>query len=125
MKVPPKRNGPPCLICYKAPNLNSRDSNNTKYICIFSDFYVKVFILSFSLQQICILLEQCVESICVSGSKVHYEPNTFDESNNIRLEMKQLIKACRNAFKISEQITEEAVTSTITHRVSFKIEIKL
>ncbi|KAK9871145.1 hypothetical protein WA026_011427 [Henosepilachna vigintioctopunctata] len=67
------------------------------------------------LQQICVLVEQCVESICVSGSKVKSEPVEF-AAQNVRLESQQLVKACENAMKISNAIVEDSNISTITHK---------
>ncbi|KAG5874925.1 hypothetical protein JTB14_019593 [Gonioctena quinquepunctata] len=66
------------------------------------------------LQQICVLMEKCVESLCISGSKVKDEPIEFG-SKNIRLESQQLVKACENAFKITQNILDDSSSSMITH----------
>ncbi|KAJ8960602.1 hypothetical protein NQ318_013893 [Aromia moschata] len=67
------------------------------------------------LQQMCVLLEQCVESICVSGAKVREEPMEFG-SKNIRLESQQLVKSCENALKVAQSIAEDSASATITHK---------
>ncbi|VEN59484.1 unnamed protein product, partial [Callosobruchus maculatus] len=69
-----------------------------------------------SLQQMCVLLEQYVESICVSGSNVKDEPIEFG-SKNVRLELQQLVKACEHAVKIAQNLnSEKPVSCTITHK---------
>ncbi|KAJ8921543.1 hypothetical protein NQ315_003163 [Exocentrus adspersus] len=67
------------------------------------------------LQQMCVLLEQCVESICVGGAKVRDEPIEFG-SKNIRLESQQLVKACETALKVAQRLAEDGSGSTITHK---------
>ncbi|VEN59485.1 unnamed protein product, partial [Callosobruchus maculatus] len=72
--------------------------------------------LIYSLQQMCVLLEQYVESICVSGSNVKDEPIEFG-SKNVRLELQQLVKACEHAVKIAQNLnSEKPVSCTITHK---------
>ncbi|CAH1119366.1 unnamed protein product [Phaedon cochleariae] len=66
------------------------------------------------LQQMCVLMEKCVESLCVSGARVKDEPVEFGSKNN-RLESQQLVKACQNACKIAQRIIEDPSCSTITH----------
>ncbi|XP_074033531.1 integrator complex subunit 7 [Leptinotarsa decemlineata] len=66
------------------------------------------------LQQICVLMEKCVESLCVSGAKVKDEPIEFG-SKNIRLECQQLVKACETSLKIAQGIVEDSTSCTITH----------
>lgn len=65
------------------------------------------------LQQTCVLLEKCVESLCVSGSKLRDEYIEFG-SKHTKLESQQLVKACENALKIAQSVSEEN-NSTITH----------
>ncbi|XP_018575936.1 integrator complex subunit 7 [Anoplophora glabripennis] len=67
------------------------------------------------LQQMCVLLEQCVESICVSGARVRDEPIEFG-SKNIRLESQQLVKACESALKVAQSLSEDCTNATITHK---------
>ncbi|XP_057654555.1 integrator complex subunit 7 [Diorhabda carinulata] len=65
------------------------------------------------LQQTCVLLEKCVESLCVSGTKLKDEYIEFG-SKQTKLESQQLVKACENALKIAQSVSEEN-NSTITH----------
>ncbi|CAH2002514.1 unnamed protein product [Acanthoscelides obtectus] len=69
------------------------------------------------LQQMCVMLEQYVDSICVSGSAVKDDPIEFG-SKNVRLELQQLVKACEHAVKIAQNLNNEepVSTCTITHR---------
>lgn len=66
----------------------------------------------------CVLLEQCVESVCVSGSNIKEEHIEFG-SSNVKLESLQLFKACENAVKIAQNLIEDHNMSTITHKVDF------
>lgn len=67
------------------------------------------------LQQMCTLVEECVESVCVSGANAKNEPIDV-VSKNVKLESRQLIKACENSFKISSLILAESAGNTITHK---------
>ncbi|XP_050514546.1 integrator complex subunit 7 isoform X1 [Diabrotica virgifera virgifera] len=66
------------------------------------------------LQQMCVLLEKCVQSVCVNGSKIKDEYIEFG-SKTTRLESQQLVKACESALKIAKSIGEDGINSTITH----------
>jgi integrator complex subunit 7 len=68
------------------------------------------------LQQMCVLVEQGVESVCVNGAKLRDEPIEFG-SQNVRLESQQLVKGCCNALKIAHAVVEDSTMTTITHRV--------
>lgn len=70
----------------------------------------------------CVLLEHCVESVCVSGSNVKDEPIEFG-TTNVKLESFQLIKACENALKIVQNLVEDNNVSTITHKVAIFLHI--
>jgi hypothetical protein len=72
--------------------------------------------LFYSLQQMCVLVEQGVESVCVNGAKLRDEPIEFG-SQNVRLESQQLVKGCCNALKIAHAVVEDSTMTTITHRV--------
>ncbi|XP_044259605.1 integrator complex subunit 7 [Tribolium madens] len=67
------------------------------------------------LQQMCVLVEQSVESICVNGSKIRDDPIEFG-SRDTRLESQQLTKACCNALTVSHALDDGSSMSTITHR---------
>ncbi|KAJ3665781.1 hypothetical protein Zmor_001256 [Zophobas morio] len=67
------------------------------------------------LQQMCVLVEQGVESVCVNGAKIRDEPVEFG-AENIRLESQQLVKACCNALKIAHAVVDDSSINTITHR---------
>ncbi|CAG9865045.1 unnamed protein product [Phyllotreta striolata] len=66
------------------------------------------------LQQMCVLLEKCVESLCVSGAKIKEEHIEFG-SKNTRLESQQLVKACKSALQIVQNIKEDTASVMITH----------
>ncbi|XP_045470369.1 integrator complex subunit 7 [Harmonia axyridis] len=69
------------------------------------------------LQQLCGLVEQCVNSIChSSGVNIAKEEPIEFCLQSIRLESQQLIKACQNAAQISNAITQDANVATITHK---------
>lgn len=73
---------------------------------------------NFSLQQMCVLVEKSVESICINGSKIRDDPIDFS-SVNIRLESLQLTKSCADALKVAHAVEEDSTMTTITHRVRF------
>lgn len=70
------------------------------------------------LQQMCVLLEQCVESVCVGNSVIRDDPVNFAASNS-RLECRHLIDACRSAGRIIYMLNQESPHPIISHRVSF------
>ncbi|KAH1012969.1 integrator complex subunit 7 isoform X1 [Dendroctonus ponderosae] len=67
------------------------------------------------LQQMCVLIEQSLETVCTSGSKIREGPMEFG-TKNIKLESRELVKACENSLKGAQKLAEDSVTSTITHR---------
>lgn len=69
----------------------------------------------FSLQQMCVLLENCTEYICTSGVTVRPDLETFALQSG-RLESQLLIRGCLNAAKIAQVISEENTHQTITHK---------
>lgn len=64
----------------------------------------------------CVLLEQCVETVCISGSNLRDEPIEFG-TTNVKLESLQLVKACENALRIAQHLVEDTNMPTITHKV--------
>lgn len=67
------------------------------------------------LQQVCVLLEQCLETVCTSSTKIREGPMEFG-SKNIKLESRELVRACDNALKVAQNLLEDSATSTITHK---------
>ncbi|GLV38008.1 deflated [Carabus blaptoides fortunei] len=67
------------------------------------------------LQQMCSLLEQSVDRICVAGSSIRNIPVEFG-TFGVRLESQQLIRSCQNATLIAQSMTEDARQSGITHK---------
>lgn len=65
----------------------------------------------------CVLIEQSLETVCTSGSKIREGPMEFG-TKNIKLESRELVKACENSLKGAQKLAEDSLTSTITHRVS-------
>lgn len=91
-----------------------------------SDMYWKLYQTAFdadpatleniqSLQQMCCLLEQCVDSICMPSTQARENPIHFS-TKNVRLECRQLMQACENAAKVSSSIIQEMPQQTITHK---------
>ncbi|KAF5295112.1 hypothetical protein FQA39_LY13263 [Lamprigera yunnana] len=66
------------------------------------------------LQQICGLLEQCIELVCMPGNKID-DPIEFN-CQNVRLESQQLIGGCQNIVKLATSINVDAGHQTITHK---------
>lgn len=68
-----------------------------------------------SLQQMCVLLEQSVESICVANTQNKSDTIQFTFQNT-RLECRQLVQSCQNAAKLSQSINEDGNSQSI-HKV--------
>ncbi|XP_017781296.1 PREDICTED: integrator complex subunit 7 [Nicrophorus vespilloides] len=89
------------------------------------DLYLKLYQTAFDadpatleniqiLQQMCVLLEQCIDSVCSNNTQ---NGHTLDiEVKNLRLECRQLLVGCRNAAKIGKSIGDQINTQTITHK---------
>lgn len=88
------------------------------YRCKDFVFYIlyQFVIETFSLQQMCGLLEQCIESICLTGVNLKQDLDGFT-SQFTRLESQQLIRGCQNATKVAQIIAAENTLETITHKV--------
>lgn len=67
----------------------------------------------------CVLMEQCVESVCVNRSNIKEEHVEFG-STNVKLESQQLIKACKAVVEIADHLDEDNNMATITHKVYLK-----
>ncbi|XP_050311568.1 integrator complex subunit 7 [Anthonomus grandis grandis] len=67
------------------------------------------------LQQACVLVEQCLETVCTSSSKIREVPMEFG-TTSMKLESKELVKACDSAFWAGQKLLEDSATATITHR---------
>ncbi|XP_066147671.1 integrator complex subunit 7 isoform X2 [Euwallacea fornicatus] len=67
------------------------------------------------LQQMCVLMEQCLETVCTSGSKMREGPMEFG-SKNLNLDSRQLVKACETALKAAQNLLPDGAASTITHK---------
>lgn len=65
----------------------------------------------------CVLVEQCIETMCVSGAKIREEPIGFTCKNMV-LESQQLVKACENTVMITRSIAEDLHVSTLSHKVT-------
>lgn len=65
----------------------------------------------------CVLIEQCLETVCTSGSKIREGPMEFG-TKNIKLESRELVKACENALRVAQNLLDDGAVATITHRVS-------
>ncbi|KRT83554.1 hypothetical protein AMK59_3241, partial [Oryctes borbonicus] len=66
------------------------------------------------LQQMCVLLEQCVENVCSASNHGKDDLIQFI-SKNAKLECRQLILACENAAKIAQTISQDQQTITHVH----------
>ncbi|KAK5650389.1 hypothetical protein RI129_001418 [Pyrocoelia pectoralis] len=66
------------------------------------------------LQQMCGLVEQCIEVVCMAGNKMDDDPIEFN-CQNARLESKQLIRGCQNVVKLARTISVDG-GQTITHK---------
>lgn len=91
-----------------------------------SDLYWKLYQTAFDadpstleniqmLQQMCALVEKCIESVCVNNTMVRDEPVTFS-TQNTKLECRQLVQACQNAANIVQAVNQETLLQTITHK---------
>ncbi|KAF7282000.1 hypothetical protein GWI33_003665 [Rhynchophorus ferrugineus] len=67
------------------------------------------------LQQICVLMEQCLEIVCTSGTKIRENPVEFVMKSS-NLESRELVKACDSALKVAQNLLIDSANSTITHR---------
>lgn len=70
-----------------------------------------------SLQQMCVLMEQSLETVCTSGTKLREGPMEFG-TKTIKLESRELVNACDNVLKAAQNLLTDSAASTITHRVS-------
>lgn len=68
------------------------------------------------LQQMCLLVEQCVESVCANSAQIMEQPLQF-ALENTRLEIRPLLIGCQNATQICKSILDQNVGQTITHKV--------
>ncbi|KAB0802821.1 hypothetical protein PPYR_05007 [Photinus pyralis] len=66
------------------------------------------------LQQMCGLVEQCIEMVCMPGNKIDDDPIEFNVQN-ARLESQQLIRGCQNVVKLARTINADG-GQTITHK---------
>ncbi|XP_030755843.1 integrator complex subunit 7 [Sitophilus oryzae] len=67
------------------------------------------------LQQVCVLMEQCLELVCTSGTRIREGPMEFG-MKNIKLESRELVRACDSALNVAQNLLEDSATSTITHK---------
>lgn len=75
-----------------------------------------VFLIVFvSLQQMCVLLENCVEYVCTTDITIRPDLETFNHQSS-RLESQLLIRGCQNAANIAQIIATENTRQTITHK---------
>lgn len=77
-----------------------------------------------SLQQMCALLEKCVESVCVNNTLIREETIEFSIQNT-KLECRQLVHACQNAARIVQALNQEVNHQTITHKVIINFKLHL
>lgn len=64
----------------------------------------------------CVLMEQCVENVCINRSNIKDEHVEFG-STNTKLESQQLVKACKTVVEISQHLDADNNMATITHKV--------
>lgn len=67
----------------------------------------------------CVMLEQCVESVCVSNAATR-QIIQFD-LKDAKLESRQLLNACTSASRLCQSIADENLGLTITHKVKYLI----
>ncbi|CAG9772925.1 unnamed protein product [Ceutorhynchus assimilis] len=67
------------------------------------------------LQQMCVLVEQCLETVCTSGSKLREGPMEFG-TKTIKLESRELVRACDNSLIVAQNLLEHSATCNITHK---------